>query len=79
METELDAALILPLLPLYLCESAIWRMVHMAGCMGFLWVNGFSFFHCVASPFHSFVTPYGACRLVALAVRECDFVSFPTL
>ena len=23
---------------------------------GFLWVNGFSFFHCVASPFHSFVT-----------------------
>ena len=24
--------------------------------MGFLWVNGFSFFHCVASPFHSFVT-----------------------
>ena len=30
----------------------------LAGCMGFLWVNGFSFFHCarVASPFHSFVT-----------------------
>ena len=28
----------------------------MAGCMGFLWVNGFSFFHCVASPFHSLVT-----------------------
>ena len=29
----------------------------MAGWfMGFLWVNGFSFFHCVASPFHSFVT-----------------------
>ena len=25
-------------------------------CMGFLWVTGFSFFHCVASPFHSFVT-----------------------
>ena len=24
--------------------------------MGFLRVNGFSFFHCVASPFHSFVT-----------------------
>ena len=24
--------------------------------MGFLWVNGLSFFHCVASPFHSFVT-----------------------
>ena len=24
--------------------------------MGFLWVNGFSFSHCVASPFHSFVT-----------------------
>ena len=28
----------------------------LAGCMGFLWVTGFSFFHCVASPFHSFVT-----------------------
>ena len=28
----------------------------LAGCMGFLWVNGFSFFHGVASPFHSFVT-----------------------
>ena len=26
------------------------------GCMGFLWVTGFSFLHCVASPFHSFVT-----------------------
>ena len=26
--------------------------------MGFLWVDGFSFFHCVASSFHSFVTPY---------------------
>ena len=26
--------------------------------MGFLWVTGFSFFHCVASPFHSFVTTY---------------------
>ena len=24
--------------------------------MGFLWLTGFSFFHCVASPFHSFVT-----------------------
>ena len=24
--------------------------------LGFLWVTGFSFFHCVASPFHSFVT-----------------------
>ena len=28
----------------------------LAGCMGFLWVDGFSFFQCVASPFHSFVT-----------------------
>ena len=28
----------------------------LAGPMGFLWVSGFSFFHCVASPFHSFVT-----------------------
>ena len=26
-------------------------------CMGFVWVNAFSFFHCVASPFHSVVTP----------------------
>ena len=26
--------------------------------MGFLWVTGFSFFHCVASPFHSFVTSH---------------------
>ena len=25
-------------------------------CRRFLWVTGFSFFHCVASPFHSFVT-----------------------
>ena len=33
--------------------------------MGFLWVTGFSFFHCVDSPFHSFVTtismPRGRC------------------
>ena len=28
----------------------------LAGCMVFLWVTGFSFFPCVASPFHSFVT-----------------------
>ena len=28
----------------------------LVGCMGFVWVNGFSFFHCLASPFHSFVT-----------------------
>ena len=27
--------------------------------MGFLWVTGFSFLHCVASPFHSFVTTMG--------------------
>ena len=26
--------------------------------MGFVWVNAFSFFHCVASPFHSFVTTF---------------------
>ena len=26
----------------------------LAGCMGFVWVNADSFFHCVASPFHSF-------------------------
>ena len=31
----------------------------MAGWLhGVLWVNGFSFFHCVASPFHSFVTTF---------------------
>ena len=29
--------------------------------MGFLWLTGFSFFHCVASPFHSFVTLKGTC------------------
>ena len=28
--------------------------------MGFLWVTGFSFFHCVASPFHCFVTAWHA-------------------
>ena len=34
----------------------VWHGLHkLAGYMGFLWVNGFSFFHCVASPFHSFV------------------------
>ena len=27
-----------------------------------LWVNGFSFFHCVASPFHSFVPVLQLCR-----------------
>ena len=31
---------------------------NMAGCMGFVWVTAFSFFRCVASPFHSFVTTY---------------------
>ena len=31
---------------------------HVAGCMGFVRVNAFSFFHCVASPFHSFVTTF---------------------
>ena len=30
--------------------------MHAVVAWGFLWVNGFSFFHCVASPFHSFVT-----------------------
>ena len=29
---------------------------------GFLWVTGCSFFHCVASPFHSFVTTMCMCR-----------------
>ena len=37
--------------------------------MGFLWVNGFSFFHCVASPFHSFVTTYTS-TLVLIMVNS---------
>ena len=45
--------------------------------MGFLWVNGFSFFHCVASPFHSFVTIYTYARIVRAASRKlvprCSF------
>ena len=32
------------------------RRLQLTGCMGFVWVNASSFFHCVASPFHSFVT-----------------------
>ena len=32
----------------------------LAGCLGFVWVNAFSFVHCVASPFHSFVTKPGS-------------------
>ena len=34
--------------------------------MGFLWVTGFSFFHCVASPFHSFVTTLGSAHDLVL-------------
>ena len=34
----------------------------LAGCMGFLWVTGFSFLHCVASPFHSFVSTCSSAR-----------------
>ena len=43
----------------------------LAGCMGFLWVTGFSFFHCVASPFHSFVTIY-MCVSEMKARRTCQ-------
>ena len=38
------------------CNIDITASRWLAGCMGFLWLTGFSFFHCVASPFHSFVT-----------------------
>ena len=46
--------------------------------MGFLWVNGFSFFHCVASPFHSFVTTLGNAAdptgcMGFLWVESCSF------
>ena len=37
-------------------RTTLVRSRWLAGCMGSLWVNGFSFFHCVASPFYSFVT-----------------------
>ena len=40
-------------------NAEMYRRSGLAGCMGFLWVTGFSFFHCVASPFHSFVTTAG--------------------
>ena len=41
--------------------------------MGFLWVNGFSFFHCVACPFYSFVTTGGsALAVIRGAVLEVD-------
>ena len=35
--------------------------------MGFVWVNACSFFHCVASPFHSFVTTLGNAIAMVLA------------
>ena len=38
--------------------------------MGFLWVNGFSFFHCVASPFHSFVPVLSTVNLVMQRLRD---------
>ena len=38
--------------------------------MGFLWVTGFSFFHCVASPFHSFVTTLHTQRPEESAVHD---------
>ena len=42
----------------------------MAGWLhGVLWVNGFSFFHCVASPFHSFVTTAGGVVQAKAALR----------
>ena len=39
--------------------------------MGFLWVDGFSFFHCVASSFHSFVTTV-LFASTDVAVHEAD-------
>ena len=36
------------------CASCVPRW--LAGCIGFVWVHADSFLHCVASPFHSFVT-----------------------
>ena len=44
---------------------------------GFLWVIGFSFFHCVASPFHSFVTtrlPPTGSVLASLRLPACSSV-----
>ena len=48
----------------------------------FLWLTGFSFFHCVASPFHSFVTthtdpmqPAGG-EVRAMGTRFTRFVNF---
>ena len=35
------------------------------------WVTGFSFFHCVASPFHSFVTTLKACTAAVLIGVVC--------
>ena len=38
--------------------------------MGFVWEHADSFLHCVASPFHSFVTKYSErCQRLVLAQR----------
>ena len=42
--------------------------------MGFLWVTGFSFSHCVASPFHSFVTTFYLGTEVH-KLRACEFAA----
>ena len=44
--------------------------------MGFLWVTGFSFFHCVASPFHSFVTTMAEV-VSAFAALTVAYRTFP--
>ena len=35
-----------------------------------LWVTGFSFFHCVASPFHSFVTTFTGATAPGAQLRK---------
>ena len=42
--------------------------------MWFVWVNGFSFFHSVASPFHSFVT-IATWKVCAAPLRKADDAS----
>ena len=39
--------------------------------MWFVWVNAFSFFHCAASPFHSFVTACATDPVVVHAQLSC--------
>ena len=43
----------------------------LAGCMGFVWEHADSFLHCVASPFHSFVTTSSVRVRKALLLQTC--------